>query len=110
MDIWSLIETLESRTLRTLDPTRSSPFTVETVTNRAVAVKTVRGTRVHISQEKILECWDMLVEQQEVNLNIDMHVHLRLRGNASYVAAILACLPDVIVHTKPIVLEYHEAA
>lgn len=59
MDVWSLIETLEGRTLRTLDPTRSSPFTVETVTHRAVAVRTVRGTRVHISQEKILECWDI---------------------------------------------------
>ena len=110
MDIWSVIQTLEGRTLPTLDPIRSSPFTVETVTHRAVAVRTVHGTRVHISQEKILECWDMLVKQQEVDLNIDMHVHLRLRGNASYVAAILACVPDVIVHTKPIVLEYHQTS
>ena len=110
MDVWSLIETLEGCTLRTLDPTRSSPFTVETVSHRAVAVRTVRGTRVHISQEKILECWDMLVQLQEVVLNSDMHVHLRLRGNASYVAAILACVPDVIVRTKPIVLEYHETS
>jgi len=110
MDIWSVVQTLEGRTLHTLDPSRSSPFTVETVTQRAVALRTVRGTSVHISQEKILDCWDMLVEQREVDLNIDMHVHLRLGGNASYVAAILACVPEVIVHTKPVVLGYRETS
>lgn len=110
MDIWSVVQTLEGRTLHTLDPIRSSPFTVVTISDRAVALRTVRGTRVHISQKKILECWEMLIEQREVILNSDMHVHLNLRGNASYVAAILACVPDVIVHTKPIWLEYHETS
>jgi hypothetical protein len=110
MDIWSVVQTLEGRTLHTLDPMRSSPFTVETVTHRAVAIRNVRGTRVHISQKKILDCWDKLVEQGKVDLNSDMHVHLRLRGNASYVAAILTCLHNVKAHTKPIVLEYRQTS
>ena len=110
MYIWSLIETLEGRTLRTLDPTRSSPFTVETVTHRAVVLRTAASSKVSISQEKILECWDTLVEQQKVGLNIGMHVDLGLGRSASYVAAVLACIPDVIVHTKPIWLKYHETS
>jgi len=107
MDLWSLIRRFEGATLRTLDPTRSQTFTMENVRDEGITLRTTGGSRLFICQEKILDCWSMLIHKKKVNLNLDMHVDLRLGRSASYVAAILAHAPGVVVHTKPIVLEYH---
>ena len=107
MDLWEFIREFEGATLRTLDPTRSQSFTIEDVEEDGIALRTAGGNRLFIRQEKILDCWSMLIHRQKVNLNLDMHVDLRLGRSASYVAAILARVPGIVVHTKPIVLEYH---
>jgi len=106
MDLWSHFHGLEGATLRTLDPIRSQTFTVENVRDDGIALQTAGGSSLFIRQERILDCWNMLVSKQKVNLNLDMHVDLGLGRNASYVAAILAHIPGIAVHTKPIVLEY----
>lgn len=106
MDLWRIIRGFEGTILRTLDPTRSQPFTVENVTDDSITLRTAGGSRLIIRQEKILDCWSMLIRKQKVNLNLDMHVDLGLGRSASYVAAILARVPGILVHTKPIVLEY----
>ncbi len=106
MDIWRIIRGFEGTTLRTLDPTRSQPFIVENVTDDSITLRTAGGSRLIIRQEKILDCWSMLVSKHKVNLNLDMHVDLGLGRSASYIAAILARVPGILVHTKPIVLEY----
>jgi len=105
MDLWRIIRGFEGATLRTLDPTRSQSFAIENVGDDGIALRTVGGSRLFIRQEKILDCWSMLIRKQKVNLNLDMHVDLGLGRNASYVAAILARVPGIVVHTKPIVLE-----
>ncbi len=106
MNIWSVVQTLEGRTIRTLDPIRSSSFTIEDVRDDGIALRTEGDSRLFIRQEKILDCWSMLIRKQKINLNLDMHVDLGLGRSASYVAAILARVPGIVVHTKPIVLEY----
>lgn len=106
MDLWRIIRGFEGATLRTLDPIRSQPFTIENVSDNGIALRTAGGSRVFIRQEKILDCWSTLIHKQKVNLNLDMHVDLSLGRSASYVAAILARAPGIVVHTKPIVLEY----
>lgn len=106
MDIWSIIQTLEGDTLYTLDPARSRPFTIERVSGQGVSLRTVGGSHAYISRERILDSWSMLIRKQEVSLNIDMHVRLGLGRSASYVAAIFAHVPGIIIHTKPIVLKY----
>ena len=106
MDLWRFIRGFEGATLRTLDPTRSQPFTIENVRDEAIVLRTAGGSRLFIRQEKILDCWSMLIRKQKVNLNLDMHVDLSLGRSASYVAAILARVPGILVHKKPIVLEY----
>jgi hypothetical protein len=108
MDIWRIIRGFEGATLRTLDPTRSQPFTIENVRDDGIALRTAGGSHLFIRQEKILDCWSMLIRKQKVNLNLDMHVDLSLGRSASYVAAILARVPGIVVHTEPIVLEYRE--
>lgn len=107
MDLWRFIRGFEGATLRTLDPTRSQSFTIENVSDDGIGLRTAGGSRLFIHQEKILDCWSVLIHKQKVNLNLDMHVDLSLGRSASYVAAILARVPGIVVHTKPIVLEYH---
>ena len=107
MDIWSILQTLEGDTLYTLDPARSCPFTIERVSGQGVSLRTVGGSHICISRERILDCWSMLIRKHEVSLNIDMHVKSGLGRSASYVAAIFAHAPGIIIHTKPIVLKYH---
>ncbi len=107
MDIWNILQELEGDTLHTLDPTRSRPFTIERVNERGVSLQTVGGSHVYISKERILDCWSMLIREQEVSLNIDMHVSLGLGRASSYVAAMFARVPGIIIHKKPIVLKYH---
>jgi hypothetical protein len=106
MNIWNIVNSLEGNTLYTLDLKRSSPFLVEKVTNENITIKNSRGLSRNISRNKIIDCWETLIEQSEIDLNIGMDVKLRLGGNASYIAAILAHMPNVVVHKKPIVLEY----
>ena len=106
MDIWRFIRGFEGVALRTLDPTRSQSFIIENVSDDGIALRTAGGSRLFIRQEKILDCWSTLIQKQKVNLNLDMHVDLSLGRSASYVAAILARVPGIVVHTKPIVLEY----
>ena len=106
MDLWRIIRGFEGAMLRTLDPTRSSSFTIEDVRDDGIALRPAGGSRLFIRQEKVLDCWSMLIRKQKVNLNLDMHVDLGLGRNASYVAAILSRVPGILVHTKPIVLEY----
>lgn len=106
MDLWSIIRGFEGATLRTLGPTRSQSFTIENVSDDSIALRTAGGSRVFIRREKILDCWYMLLQKQEISLNSDMYVKLSLERNASYAAAILARVPGIVVHTKPIVLEY----
>ncbi|MBA7661649.1 hypothetical protein ES703_69669 [subsurface metagenome] len=106
MDLWRFIRGFEGVALRTLDPTRSQSFTIENISDDGIALRTAGGSRLFIRQEKILDCWSTLIRKQKVNLNLDMHVDLGLGRSASYVAAILARAPGIVVHTKPIVLEY----
>lgn len=106
MDLWSFIRRFEGATLRTLAPTRSRSFRIENVSGDRIACWTEGGSRFYIRREKILDCWSTLIRKQKVNMNLDMHVDLGLGRSASYVAAILARAPGVVVHTKPIVLEY----
>lgn len=106
MDLWRFIHGFEGATLRTLDPTRSQSFTIENVSDHGIALRTAGGSRLFIRQEKILDCWSILIRRQKINLNLDMHVDLSLGRSASYVAAILARAPEIVVHTKPIVLEH----
>ena len=106
MDLWRFIRGFEGATLRTLDPTRSQSFTIENVSDDGIALRTVGGSRLFIRQEKILDCWSTLIHKQKVDLNLNMHVDLGLGRSASYIAAILARVPGIVVHTKPIVLEY----
>lgn len=106
VDLWSTICGFERATLRTLDPTRSQPFTIENVGDDAVVLRTAGGSHLYIPREKILDCWSTLIRKHKVNMNLDMHVDLSLGRSASYVAAILARVPGALVHTKPIVLEY----
>ena len=108
MDLWRIIRGFEGAMLRTLDPNRSQPFTIEDVRDDGIVLWTAGGSRLFIRQEKILDCWSMLIRKQKVNLNLDMHVDLGLGRSASYVAAILARVPGIVVHTKPIVLEYRK--
>lgn len=106
MDLWSFIRRFEGATLRTLDLTRSRSFTIESVSDDRIACLTEGGSHFYIRREKILDCWSTLIRKQKVNMNLDMHVDLGLGRSASYVAAILAGAPRVVVHKKPIVLEY----
>ena len=107
MDLWRFIRGFEGATLRTLDPVRSQSFTIENVSDDGISLRTAGGSRLFIRQEKILDCWSALIHKQKINLNLDMHVDLSLGRSASYIAAILARVPGIVVHTKPIVLEYH---
>lgn len=107
MDLWRFIRGFEGATLRTLDPTRSQSFTIENVSDDGIWLRTAGGSRLFIRQEKILDSWSALIHKQKINLNLDMHVDLSLGRSASYVAAILARVPRIVIHTKPIVLEYH---
>ena len=109
MDIWRFIHGLEGTTLHTLDPIRSQSFTIEGVAQHGIWLRTAGGSRLFIRQEKILDSWAALIQERKVDLNLDMYVHLGLGRSASYVAAILAHVPGIVVHTKPIVLEYRTA-
>jgi len=106
MDIWRIIRGFEGATLLTLDPNRSQPFTIENVREDGIVLRTAGGSHLFIRQEKILDCWSMLIHKKKINLNLDMHVNLRLGRSSSYIAAILAHAPGIVVHTEPIVLEY----
>lgn len=107
MDIWRFIRGLEGATIDTLDPIRSQSFTIEGVADHGIWLRTAGGSRLFIRQEKILDSWAALIQKRKVDLNLDMHVNLGLGRSASYVAAILARVPGIVVHTRPIVLEYH---
>jgi hypothetical protein len=108
MDIWSTIHGLEGATLHTLDPNRSQSFTIEDVNENGIALRSAGGSRIFINRDKILDCWSMLVDEQKIDLNINMLVELKLGRSSSYIAAILARIPGVLFHTKPIVLEYRK--
>ena len=107
MDIWSIVRGLEGATIDTLDPFRSRSFTMEGVAHHGIWLRTAGGSPVFIRQDKILDSWAALIRKRKIDLNLDMHVNLGLGRSASYVAAILARVPGVVVHTRPIVLEYH---
>lgn len=106
MDIWSFIRGLEGATIDTLDPFRSQSFAIEGVAHHGIWLRTAGGSRVFIRQDKILDSWAALIRKRKIDLNLDMHVNLGLGRSASYVAAILARVPGVVVHTTPIVLEF----
>ena len=107
MDIWSIVRGLEGATIDTLDPFRSRSFTMEGVAHHGIWLRTAGGSPVFIRQDKILDSWAALIRKRKIDLNLDMHVNLGLGRSASYVAAILARVPGVVAHTRPIVLEYH---
>lgn len=109
MELWRFIRGLEGVTIRTLDPTRSQPFLVQKVSDEGVLLWTAGGSRVFIRQEMFLDSWVALEHAGSIDLNIDMHCDLGLRRASSYVAAMLARVPGVLVHTRPIVLEYRSA-
>jgi hypothetical protein len=94
-------------TLDTLDPIRSQSFTVEGIAEHGIWIRTMGGSRLFIRQEKILDSWATLIQKRKIDLNLDMYVHLGLGRNSSYVAAILAQVTGMVIHTRPIVLEYH---
>jgi hypothetical protein len=103
MDVWTEIEKLQGKTLKTL--VQNKPFDVVLVGNRRVIVRPhVSGVERPIRREAIEGAFGELVLRGELTRS---EIRERYSNfNPAYVAAILAALPGVTHILKPIRLYY----
>jgi hypothetical protein len=103
MDVWTEIEKLQGKTLKTL--AQNKPFDVVLVGQHTVIVRPhARGLERSIRREVIESAFSELALRGEL-----ARVEIRDRYtnfNPAYVAAILAALPGVTHSSRPIRLYY----
>ncbi len=103
-DIWGDLARLDGKCLKTLEQRR--PFTVLAVRETGVILKLqASGKQCQVSRESLQEAFDVLYARRELSLH---EVSEAVGANqASYVATLLATLPNVAVCRKPMALIYN---
>lgn len=106
MNVWSVIQQLEGRTLHTLD--QNKPFDVVAVTEQTILVQSyASGKERRIKRDEIAPAYEELhtrvvVERADIRERYSNY-------NSAYVAAILAALPGVRHSVQPIRLRYERS-
>lgn len=103
-DIWGDLARLDGKCLKTLEQRR--PFTVLAVRETGVILELqANGKQCQVSRASLQEAYTALYTRRELNLH---DVSEAVGANqASYVATLLATLPNVAVCRKPTALIYN---
>jgi len=101
MNVWDEVKKLEGKTLKTLD--WEKPFDIQDVLSNIVVIW-IRSTKKEriIHWREIEESWNHL-EEYRILTRTEIH-KLYSERNPAYVASILANLPGVTYHIRPITL------